>query len=432
MSTDSLAAPVHHDSDEEIKVLLSESEAPQSLPATKLLLRKAVRAGIALGLACGFLVAVRLWMQGQLPMKKLRGTSGDSKLTVLELEHTGRFACSGDWPVPWFEDSWKAYCAGHGHKVWAMTSACNHAGFCYGHHDMNDAENQAMRGCRENGQCYLFDIDGDKCPDSRHPRQHPPKSPHSVIMGPPFRGAFKVMQCPSHVGINRDAVDFRMPTGTQVIAARPGTVVHIEDGHGDGGVCKDGKDYITNFIAVQNEDGTQDQYMHLLNGTILVKKGDSVTAGQDLALSGKSGCASEPHLHILTLAPTFDKSVPTRWVFPCGTSDFSPVTDSRDGIVAKTDMFFCNEHACKCISPFCKPPHFPNHEQVHQWKKFCNATENKSWFMDNTCSKSVFRHGTNASSRAQRHCGPTCCDFSNVTLGVVCPYRALNGSDPHP
>jgi murein DD-endopeptidase MepM/ murein hydrolase activator NlpD len=37
---------------------------------------------------------------------------------------------------------------------------------------------------------------------------------------------------------------------------------------------------------------------HLQNGSVLVKTGDRVTAGQPIAKVGNSGRTSEPHLHI--------------------------------------------------------------------------------------------------------------------------------------
>jgi murein DD-endopeptidase MepM/ murein hydrolase activator NlpD len=37
---------------------------------------------------------------------------------------------------------------------------------------------------------------------------------------------------------------------------------------------------------------------HLMQGSVLVKIGDRVTAGQTLARVGNSGNTSEPHLHI--------------------------------------------------------------------------------------------------------------------------------------
>ncbi len=97
-----------------------------------------------------------------------------------------------------------------------------------------------------------------------------------------------------HYGYNRKTVgqtivhkgaDFQAITGTPVIAMNDG-VVRIA------------KEYIVygNSIIIDHGLGVQTLYMHL--SSLNVKAGDMVKAGQVIGLSGDTGYAEAPHLHI--------------------------------------------------------------------------------------------------------------------------------------
>mgnify|MGYP000445177582 CR=1 FL=1 len=92
-----------------------------------------------------------------------------------------------------------------------------------------------------------------------------------------------------------------MQAGVKVFAAAPGTVKAIRDGEPDrafvNGASVAGKE-CGNGILVELGDGWETQYCHLRKGSVAVKPGDHITAGETLGLVGQSGKAEFPHLHI--------------------------------------------------------------------------------------------------------------------------------------
>lgn len=100
-----------------------------------------------------------------------------------------------------------------------------------------------------------------------------------------------------------------MHAGVNVRAAAPGTVVHIEDGHGDhcfanifkkGPLkisCSDNPTMEANYITVKQDDGLFAFYYHLRRNSTLPKEGDRVECGTKIAQVGSSGISSAPHIH---------------------------------------------------------------------------------------------------------------------------------------
>lgn len=93
----------------------------------------------------------------------------------------------------------------------------------------------------------------------------------------------------------RYALDFAMPVGTPILAARGGTVLYVQDGFVEGGRDPDLLER-ANIVVVAHDDGTMASYGHLARG-IKVRKGQTVAAGDLLGLSGATGFAGRPHLH---------------------------------------------------------------------------------------------------------------------------------------
>ena len=121
----------------------------------------------------------------------------------------------------------------------------------------------------------------------------------------PFEpGRYVVMQGPggtySHFkgSGSENAVDWGVPEGTVVCAARAGRVVGVRDDSTFSGPDPKYKP-LGNYVIIKHSDGTFADYHHLKTGGALVKIGDEVTTGQRIALSGATGFASKPHLHFM-------------------------------------------------------------------------------------------------------------------------------------
>jgi murein DD-endopeptidase MepM/ murein hydrolase activator NlpD len=95
---------------------------------------------------------------------------------------------------------------------------------------------------------------------------------------------------------NEFSLDFKMKAGTKIHAAREGVVIEVKEDSKEGGVdpklLDDG-----NHIVIRHSDGTFGGYWHLKHEGVLVNKGDSVSKGQLIGLSGNTGYTAFPHLH---------------------------------------------------------------------------------------------------------------------------------------
>ncbi len=80
-------------------------------------------------------------------------------------------------------------------------------------------------------------------------------------------------------------LDFRVPTGTPVAAMNDGTVLLARPLYFEG-----------NFVVIDHGQGLLTLYLHL--SEFKVKEGDPVKRGQIIGLSGGTGRATGPHLHV--------------------------------------------------------------------------------------------------------------------------------------
>jgi murein DD-endopeptidase MepM/ murein hydrolase activator NlpD len=99
----------------------------------------------------------------------------------------------------------------------------------------------------------------------------------------------------------RAALDFRMDRGTKVCAVRDGVVIRTKEDGDRGGWNIKYRPYGNN-VVIQHADGSRSGYWHLQKDGVLVNVGDTVKQGQVIALSGKTGYAATPHLHLIVWA----------------------------------------------------------------------------------------------------------------------------------
>ncbi|MFF7793825.1 peptidoglycan DD-metalloendopeptidase family protein [Streptomyces sp. NPDC007991] len=73
---------------------------------------------------------------------------------------------------------------------------------------------------------------------------------------------------------------------------------------------------VGNHVVLDLGNGTYALYAHLQRGSLTVREGDRVTAGQQLARCGNSGNSTEPHLHFQLMdGPDLDiaRGIPFTW-----------------------------------------------------------------------------------------------------------------------
>lgn len=101
---------------------------------------------------------------------------------------------------------------------------------------------------------------------------------------------------------NRYAVDFSMPEGTPVVAARAGVVADVTLDHRHHGLERS---YLrlANQVTIVHDDGTIAEYAHLAPGTPVVARGQRVAQGALIGYSGNTGYSSAPHLHFSVSKP---------------------------------------------------------------------------------------------------------------------------------
>ena len=117
------------------------------------------------------------------------------------------------------------------------------------------------------------------------------------------------------------AVDIAMPIGSDVYAARAGTVIDVASTNFRGGLDTSLNGAEANLIRILHEDGTYAIYAHLNWNTIRVRPGDEVARGQYIADSGNTGFSTGPHLHFAVIrnADMRSESVPVTFEGADGT-----------------------------------------------------------------------------------------------------------------
>lgn len=124
-----------------------------------------------------------------------------------------------------------------------------------------------------------------------------------------FGPAAKDYRCGLQTYDGHNGVDIRLldmaaqRRGVDVLAAAAGRVVRLRDGVADISVKAPGAPPATgqecgNGVVIDHGGGWETQYCHVAQGSVAVKIGDNVAAGQPIARVGLSGNTEYPHLHL--------------------------------------------------------------------------------------------------------------------------------------
>jgi murein DD-endopeptidase MepM/ murein hydrolase activator NlpD len=134
---------------------------------------------------------------------------------------------------------------------------------------------------------------GDPKAEHRPPR--PYRAPFAVAQRFRVTQAFPTRRTHTDAG-SYYAVDISMPVGTQIYAAREGTVIDVAARFFEGGA--DPKNAASaNLVRILHPDGTIAIYAHLQWDSIRVHPGQIVKRGEYIANSGNTGFTTGPHLH---------------------------------------------------------------------------------------------------------------------------------------
>ncbi|MBY5161916.1 M23 family metallopeptidase [Salsipaludibacter albus] len=122
----------------------------------------------------------------------------------------------------------------------------------------------------------------------------------------------------SHNGSQAWAYDFGLPSGTEIRAARAGTVEwlqenltatynpNVPDGPGNTPFPGGSLQNWGNAVRLRHAGGFTTWYFHVQANGVLVNVGDRVAQGQVIARSGNTGRSSGPHLHFQVQADSTD------------------------------------------------------------------------------------------------------------------------------
>ena len=130
--------------------------------------------------------------------------------------------------------------------------------------------------------------------------QHRPAEPYRL----PYSAAssYNVSQAFPDFATHQDpssqyAIDFEMPIGTPIHAARGGVVIDVASDFYQSGTDVEVDGPRANVVRILHDDGTMSVYAHLNWNSIRVVPGQFVGRGEYIADSGNTGFSTGPHLH---------------------------------------------------------------------------------------------------------------------------------------
>jgi murein DD-endopeptidase MepM/ murein hydrolase activator NlpD len=107
------------------------------------------------------------------------------------------------------------------------------------------------------------------------------------VQGPYSLGGEGARFGAKRTGHTHQGQDILAAAGTPVVSPRAGFVAWRAFQKGGAG----------HYVVVGGDDGRDYVFMHLQDGSVLVQKGQAVTAGQPLGAVGSTGASDGPHLH---------------------------------------------------------------------------------------------------------------------------------------
>jgi murein DD-endopeptidase MepM/ murein hydrolase activator NlpD len=132
-------------------------------------------------------------------------------------------------------------------------------------------------------------------PDAVHQPPRPYRAPFAVGSTYTVTQAYPVRI--THVTPDTAyAIDFALPDGTPVYAAREGVAINVQHDSFRGGAMAAMLDQ-ANVVEILHDDGTIAVYAHLQWDSIRVRIGQHVRLGEYIANSGNTGFTTGPHLH---------------------------------------------------------------------------------------------------------------------------------------
>ena len=137
-------------------------------------------------------------------------------------------------------------------------------------------------------------------PAAQHAPPQPYRAPFAIASDYPVSQAYP--DTITHTtSDSRHAVDIAMPVGTDVFAARGGTVFDMSAANFKSGTDATRDMSLANIVRILHDDGTYAIYAHLNWNSIRVRVGDRVERGEYIADSGNTGFSSGPHLHFVVV-----------------------------------------------------------------------------------------------------------------------------------
>ena len=124
--------------------------------------------------------------------------------------------------------------------------------------------------------------------------------------------AMRDYQCGAPGENGHDGTDFRLPsmleqrTGVDVVAAADGKVASTREGVPDAFVTEQTREKIMeigcgNAVVIDHGQGWRTAYCHMAKGSLTVRSGREVKAGEKIGRIGLSGLTEFPHLHFTVI-----------------------------------------------------------------------------------------------------------------------------------